>query len=211
MFEYFANDTKFRSTFPTSFQLTTARHAMTFATNLHIICNSLKNTERNRLWKTMLGALSIELRCLTIRPTLLLCKLILDWISPAFSMESKNSSENSMPKFMLCEQPPHFQRLVAFNLIKMVCINEIIKLRKKELQFYGNYRGALFCGAKFLGESMMRLSMVWKKCCRSNSKCLRSDFGIPFRLLCGSHPHEIKRPWLHARAMLNVTPAAEMA
>lgn len=48
MFEHFSNDTKLGSTFPTSFQLTTARHTMALATNLHIIGHSLKNIEQNR-------------------------------------------------------------------------------------------------------------------------------------------------------------------
>lgn len=37
-------------------------------------------------------------------------------MSPAFSRESKNSLENSIPKFILCEHPPHFHRLVVFKL-----------------------------------------------------------------------------------------------
>lgn len=43
--QHFANDTKFRGTFPTSFQRTTAWHAVAFTTNLHIIRNGLFDTK----------------------------------------------------------------------------------------------------------------------------------------------------------------------
>lgn len=47
----------------------------------------------------------------TMRPIWLLCRLIFDWMSPAFSRQSRNSCENSMAKSIFCKHPPHFQRL----------------------------------------------------------------------------------------------------
>lgn len=123
--QHFANYSKFGRRFPTRFQLTTARHAVTLAPNLHIVCHCLQENgingelEISTNSKAKLDAkqwISNRVLTLTIRPTWLLCKLIFDWMSPAFSSESKNNSENSMPKFILWEHPPHFQRFDAFNL-----------------------------------------------------------------------------------------------
>lgn len=88
--------------------------------------------------------------------------------------------------------------------------NNFIHTETKKEKTVRIYRDTLF-DAKFIVVSMIRLSIVWKKCCFSNSKCLRNDFVRPLRLIYGSHPHDIKRPWLHARAMLCATPAAEIA
>lgn len=52
----------------------------------------------------------------TILPAWLLCKLMIDFISPAFSFASRKIRENSMPKIMLWEQPPHFHRYLFFVL-----------------------------------------------------------------------------------------------
>lgn len=112
MFQFFANDTEIRRRFPTCFQLAAARHAMTFTTDLHIICNCLL-TQKYQRKSIDFGELKW---IITIRPTWLLCKLILECMSPARSRASKNSSENAMPKFILCEHPPHFHLLAAFNL-----------------------------------------------------------------------------------------------
>lgn len=188
---------------------------MTFASNLHIIRNSLRNSQ-NWIWIECFWNVIVSL---TIRPTWLLCKFIFDWISPAFSDESKKSSENSTPKFMLWEHPPHFHRLAAFNLewnrkkhkIKKVgLLKWNLSYSKWKLYDFISHRGILL-EAIFWFESTMRLSMVWKKCCLSSSKYFRNDFVEPLRFTYGSHPHEIKRPWLQALAMLCATPAAEMA
>lgn len=64
----------------------------------------------------------------TILPAWLLCKLMIDLISPAFSFASRKILENSMPKMMLCEHPPHFHRYLFFSLyarLSSPSINEL--------------------------------------------------------------------------------------
>ena len=63
-----------------------------------------------------LSWLQLSSKCvcpLTSLPAWLLCRLIRDWISPAFSLESRNDLEKSTPKSRLCEQPPHFHLLLV--------------------------------------------------------------------------------------------------
>lgn len=120
---------------------------------------------------------------LTLLPAWLLCRLICDWMSPPFSRVSRKSSENSAPKAMLCEQPPHFHRLACL----------------------------VFSFFRLSSTRMLFSFMASRKRSFSFSRLSRSDLVIPFRVTEGSQPHEMSLPWAQARATLCVTPAAATA
>lgn len=135
---------------------------------------------------------------LTIRPTLLLCRLICDWKSPRLSRESKNISANSTPKMMLCEHPAHFQPALCFDTTSLVFIAYAWSclLLLPSLPCSSSSSSALLT-MMFLLLTMFRRVL--------------SDLAKPMRAELGSQPHDKSFPWLHARATLCTTPADAIA
>lgn len=118
-------------------------------------------------------------------------------MSPAFSRESKNSSENSIPKSILCEQPAHFHRFVIFCFC--------FRLDMTSLEFKPKVRWRPL-------STMNRVStMLSRNLFFSWSRLSRSAFVSPFRFELGSQPHDKSLPWLQALATLWTTPAAAIA